>query len=77
MTRKDFLQMGAAAAASAFVPGQSGAAPAEKPKVKLGASLYSYNGDIQVGTMNMEDCLADLADMGAEGVEFLPDALLP
>jgi sugar phosphate isomerase/epimerase len=67
--------MGAAAALS--LAGGSPASPAPKPKVKLGVTLYSYNGDLQVGTMTMEDCLVDLADMGAEGVEFLPDALVP
>jgi sugar phosphate isomerase/epimerase len=44
---------------------------------KLSASLYSYNGDLQAGTMTLEDCLADLADLGATGVEFLPEAIVP
>jgi hypothetical protein len=43
----------------------------------MSVSLYSYNGDLQLGNMNMEDCLLDLEDMGVEGVEFLPDALVP
>ncbi len=50
-------------------------AMASKPK--LSVSLYSYNGDLQAGTMSLEDCLADLSDMGAEGVEFLPEAIIP
>ena len=44
---------------------------------KLSASLYSYNGDLQAGTMTLEDCLADLAELGCEGVEFLPEAIVP
>ncbi len=58
-----------------LMPGAADPAPASKPK--LGASLYSYNGDLQTGTMTLEDCLADLADMGAEGFEFLPEAIIP
>jgi sugar phosphate isomerase/epimerase len=47
------------------------------PKPRLAASLYSYNGDLQAGTMTLEQCLGDLADMGAEGFEFLPEAIIP
>ncbi len=54
--------------------GQSRAASAAP---KLSASLYSYNGDLQAGTMSLEDCLADLSELGCEGVEFLPEAIVP
>jgi len=90
MTRKGFLKTvtGAAAglAASAIVPTSLGAAapgvsagvaPAAKSKVKLGASVYSYNGDFLMGTMNLEDCIADIADMGSDGVEILGEAHVP
>ena len=40
--------------------------------MNLGVSLYSYGGDFLV-TMTLEDCLADVADMGATGVEILAD----
>ena len=40
--------------------------------VTLGVSLYSYGGDFLV-TMTLEDCLADVADMGATDVEILAD----
>ena len=58
-----------------LMPGAADPAPASKPR--LAASLYSYNGDLQTGTMTLEECLADLADMGAEGFEFLPEAIVP
>ena len=58
-----------------LMPGDADPAPASKPK--LAASLYGYNGDLQTGTMTVEGCLADLADMGAEGFEFLPEAIIP
>ncbi|MCC7463744.1 MAG: TIM barrel protein [Gammaproteobacteria bacterium] len=84
MTRKTFLQSLGGIAAMAAMPGTASSATdnpaataARKPQPKLGASLYSYNGDLQLGTMTLDDCLADLADMGAEGVEFLPDAAIP
>ena len=40
--------------------------------IDLGVSLYSYGGDFLV-TTTLEDCLADVADMGATGVEILAD----
>ena len=40
----------------------------EKPK--RGVSLYSYSGEYGV-TMTLEDMLADIHDMGAEGLEIL------
>lgn len=44
--------------------------------MKLGVSLYSYGGDFMF-TMSLEDCLADIADMGATGVEILADTHIP
>jgi sugar phosphate isomerase/epimerase len=44
--------------------------------IQLGVSLYSYGGDFLV-TMSLEDCLADIADMGATGVEILADTHIP
>jgi sugar phosphate isomerase/epimerase len=40
--------------------------------IDFGVSLYSYGGDFLV-TMTLEDCLADVADLGATGVEILAD----
>ena len=44
--------------------------------IQLGVSLYSYGADFLV-TMTLEDCLADIADMGATGVEILSDTHIP
>jgi len=41
-------------------------------EISLGVSLYSYGGDFLV-TMSLEDCLADVADMGAIDIEILAD----
>src|SRR5436309_12770643 len=45
-------------------------------EIAFGVSLYSYGGDFLV-TMTLEDCLADVADMGATGVEILADTHIP
>ena len=42
------------------------------PDITLGVSLYSYGGDFCV-TMTLEDCVADVADMGATDIEILAD----
>ena len=42
----------------------------------FGVSLYSYGGDFLV-TMTLEDCLADVAEMGATDVEILADTHVP
>jgi sugar phosphate isomerase/epimerase len=71
LTRKEFLQTVAGAAVSASVASSSLSVAAPKPKIKLGASMYSYNGDFQMHTMNLEDCIADVGDMGSDGIEII------
>lgn len=46
------------------------------PAIGLGVALYSYGGDFCV-TMTLDDCLADVADMGATEVEILADTHIP
>ena len=46
------------------------------PQITYGVALYSYGGDFLV-TMTLEDCLADVADMGASDVEILADTHIP
>lgn len=43
-----------------------------EPQITFGVSLYSYGADFLV-TMTLEDCLAEVADMGATDVEILAD----
>jgi sugar phosphate isomerase/epimerase len=43
---------------------------------KLGVTLYSYTGDYGV-TMTLEDCIADAADAGAQGIEILGETHVP
>ena len=70
MTRKGFLQTIAGAAAAAYIADVPAAA-VPLSKIKRGVTLYSYTGDFQAGTMSLEQCIADVADMGAEGIEIL------
>jgi len=84
LTRKEFLTATAGAAAFAAMPvagtmkseparvSRSTTAPSPRfdGKPKRGVSLYSYSGEFGV-SMELEDCLADMYDMGAEGLEIL------
>lgn len=46
-------------------------------KIKLGVSLYSYQVEYLLGQMNLEECIEAVADMGADGVEILPQSMIP
>lgn len=63
MTRKQFLQTAAGVAAVA----------ASNGKPRRGVSLYSYAGELG-STMTIEDCMVEMQDMGAEGIEILAPA---
>jgi sugar phosphate isomerase/epimerase len=80
MTRKTFMQTLAGVAVSASIPTiaeAASSAPTAKTKMKFSASVYSYGADIRSGSMTLEDCLADISDMGAEGVEILGESHVP
>jgi hypothetical protein len=77
MTRKEFVQtLTGVAAAGAYLGFQSAYA-ASKPKLKLGVELYGYGGDYFAGSMSTEDCIADIADMGAEGISIIGESHVP
>lgn len=44
--------------------------------IKRGVSLYSYSGEYGA-TMTLEDCLLDMYDMGATGIEILANGHIP
>jgi sugar phosphate isomerase/epimerase len=76
MTRKEFMQTVAGAGAAASLMGS--AAQAQAPgKPKLGVSVYSYGRLFQQGLMTLEQAIADVSDMGAEGIEVLGEAHIP
>lgn len=82
LTRKTFIQGTAGLAALTVMPHGSANTFAHtnsngvpdmsqnNGKPRRGVSLYSYSGEYGV-TMTMEDCFADMYDMGATGLEIL------
>jgi len=49
----------------------------EGAKLKRGVTLYSYQEEYYTRAMTLEDCLAEMACIGAEGVEILPEQMVP
>ncbi len=77
MTRKEFLQTVIGAAAAAAVYPVSVNAQTPKPKFKRGVTFYSYQEEYYTRTMRLEDCVAEVASMGAEGVEVIAEEMVP
>src|ERR1039458_10444330 len=85
MNRKGFLQTLAGAAAttalgtSAAKAEQPAASTAPKPipnhKVKRGVSIYSYQRAMMEKGMTLRDCLEEMSDIGAYGVEYMTQAM--
>jgi sugar phosphate isomerase/epimerase len=71
MTRKTFMQTLAGAAVSAALPKASMPAAARKTKMKLSVTAYSYGSDVREGSMTFDSVVADVADMGCDGIELL------
>jgi sugar phosphate isomerase/epimerase len=42
--------------------------------LRFGVSVYSYGNDFATGATNLERCMAEIADIGAEGLEILGEA---
>lgn len=68
LTRKEFLKVAAGAVAVAALPRPTSAAP-EKPGPKRGVSIYSYSDDL-FKTATLEDCLAAVGDLAADGEDI-------
>ncbi len=47
------------------------------PNIKRGVSLYSYQQEYYLGQMTLEDCIKAVADLGADGVEIISEAMIP
>jgi sugar phosphate isomerase/epimerase len=59
-----------AAARGVIVP------PAPEGGIKYGVSTYSYTGDVNT-SMTLEDVFAEIADLGATGIEILGEGNIP
>ncbi len=45
-------------------------------QIKLGVSLYSYQIEYLTRQMNLEECIEAVSDMGADGIEIIPQAMI-
>jgi sugar phosphate isomerase/epimerase len=45
--------------------------------IKRGVSLYSFQEELFLGRMSVEDCVAFAASIGANGIEILPEQNIP
>ena len=46
-------------------------------KISRGVSLYSFQEEMFLGQMGVEDCVAFAASIGAKGIEILPEQNMP
>ncbi len=46
-------------------------------QIKRGVSLYSFQEEMFLGKMTIEDCVAFAASIGARGIEILPEQNMP
>lgn len=46
-------------------------------KIKRGVSLYSFQEEMFLGQMTVDDCVAFAASIGATGIEILPEQNMP
>lgn len=46
-------------------------------QIKRGVSLYSFQEEMFLGKMSIEDCVAFAASIGARGIEILPEQNMP
>lgn len=47
-----------------------------KSRVKFGVSLYSYQDEFFRRDMTLKDCIEAVADLGASGIEILPEEMI-
>lgn len=76
MTRKDFLKT-LAGAATVVASNPARSAAEVKSTMKRGVSLYSYQEEIYTHTMTVEDCIREVAEMGADGIEIIAEEFVP
>jgi hypothetical protein len=77
MTRKEFLGTMAGAMTGAALSSSSNIEGAVKANLKRGVSLYSYQDAFYTRAMSLEDCLAEVASIGAREIQLLPEEMVP
>jgi Xylose isomerase-like TIM barrel len=77
-TRREFLQTAVAAGATAVAAsGTSAAAQTPPHRIRRGVATYCYQEEVFVRQMTVEDILKEMSDIGAYGLEVLPEMLVP
>jgi sugar phosphate isomerase/epimerase len=76
MTRQQFIRIVATAATTAAISPLVAVASGPESRIKLSTTLYSYTGEYAPTTF-LDDCIANAAAMGAEGVELLSETHIP
>lgn len=77
ISRKEFLQLVGALAASTLPVATACRQPAAERKLRRGVSFYSYQALFFTGQMSLEDMVAEAASIGAVYLEMLPDQNIP
>lgn len=60
-----------------LVGAPTAAAASSQARIRRGVSLYSYQEAYFTREMSLDDCVAEVASLGAEGVELLPEEMTP
>src|SRR4051812_50218830 len=50
---------------------------APNPSIKRGVSLYSFQEEYFLRTLTLEDCIRVAGDIGARGIEIIPEQSIP
>lgn len=83
MKRREFLLAGsalaltAASGAGAFAAASKSAKAPKGVQFRRGVTLYSYQEEYYKHEMTLEDCLAELASIGATGVQVIAEEMVP
>jgi hypothetical protein len=78
MNRREFVATTSAIALSASISRTGFGAPAgNAPKFIRGVTLYSYQEEYYKHDMTLDDCLAELASIGAKGVQLIAEEMVP
>jgi sugar phosphate isomerase/epimerase len=84
MTRKEFIKnlAGAASLAAGARLTQAASPGAAKPQTArtgmgLGVTFYSYQDELVTHRMDVEDCIAAVSELGADGIEIVGEEGLP
>lgn len=49
----------------------------QPPKIRRGVSFYSYQDECYLGKLDLEGCIKEVADTGADGIEIISESIIP